>query len=90
MRTYDEVRKDWETLWAIAPAGDMTGGYVDQQDLDRLLKSPTKRTARECMESQIDYWFQVGPGDERECPPVDTFIESNPDVRAIAEKYGHA
>jgi hypothetical protein len=90
MRSYDEVRKDWKTLWDIAPAGDMTGGYEDQYDLDKLLKSPTKRTARECMENQIHYWFQVGPGDEGECQPVDWFIENNPEVRAIAEKYGHA
>ena len=40
---------------------DMTGGYVDSNDLDKLLKSPTKKTARECLKSQIQYWFQVGP-----------------------------
>lgn len=60
--TYDEVLADWKALFEdMAPAEDMTGGYVDQDDLHRLLMSPTKATAKGCLLSQIHYWFQVGP-----------------------------
>ncbi len=87
--TYDEVRKDWEYLWNINPADDMTGGYVDQDDLDKLLKKPTKITARECMQKQIGYWFQVGPdpfGIDSGDP--DWYINNDPIVYEIAERYG--
>lgn len=59
--TYEQARSDHEYLWSIGPADDMTGGYVDQEDLARLLKSPTKATAAACYADQITYWFQVGP-----------------------------
>jgi hypothetical protein len=59
--TYEQARKDHEYLWSIAPAEDMTGGYMDQDDLKKLLRNPTKATARECYVDQIHYWFQVGP-----------------------------
>lgn len=84
MSRYDQTYADWNYLWTeYAPAHDMTGAYVDQGDLARLLKSPTKATACECLESQIIYWFDVGPdcskstaGDER--------------LANIAERYGIA
>lgn len=41
-------------------AADMTGSYVDQNDLAKLLRSPTKATAKQCLCAQIEYWFQVG------------------------------
>lgn len=59
--TYEQARADHEYLWSINAADDMTGAYVDQDDLAKLLKSPTKKTARECFERQIEYWFDVGP-----------------------------
>lgn len=60
--SYDQARADHEYLWeTYAPAEDMTGAYVDQDDLARLLKSPTKATARDCYCDQIHHWFQVGP-----------------------------
>ena len=96
MRTYDEVRKDWETLWAYGPAYDMTGGYVDQEDLDKLLRKPTKVTARNCMLSQIHYWLDTGPdidglGERSTAQKArDEIIENDPAVREIAERYGYA
>jgi len=59
---YDQARTDHEYIWKThGPADDMTGGYVDQDDLDRLLTSPTKATAADCYEDQIQYWFETGP-----------------------------
>lgn len=73
--TYEQARKDHEYLWSIAPAYDMTGGYTDQEDLVRLLKRPTKSTARDCYVSQIEHWFFAGPsshnGDDRAEVPWD-------------------
>ena len=91
---YLQVRKDWETLWNIAPADDMTGGYVDQNDLDELLKNPTKKTATKCMTRQIHHWFTAGP-DSVECKTlelgsVDDIIASREEVREVAERYGYA
>jgi hypothetical protein len=64
----------------------MTGGYVDSEDLDRLLKSPTKATARKCLIDQIVYWFHVGFDGEH--PGI--FSEAarcDPIVLEIAERY---
>jgi len=59
---YEEVRKDWEYLfYKVGPADDMTGGYQDSDDLERMLKRPTKGEAKDCMHDQIIYWFQTGP-----------------------------
>ena len=89
--TYEQSLKDWKYLFEdIAPAGDMTGGYVDQEDLDKLLKSPTKRTAKDCLESQIGYWFQHGPdlgdGGYTECQvTLQRLISEDDRVREIGD-----
>ena len=60
--TYEQARSDHEYLWdTYGPASDMTGGYVDSDDLERLLRKPTKVTAREVYHDQILYWLGVGP-----------------------------
>lgn len=84
--TYEQARKDHEYLWGIGEAYDMTGGYVDSDDLAKLLRKPSKVTARECYCRQIDYWFEVGPDSReanREIPWDD------PKVQGIAERHGH-
>jgi len=86
---YEEARADWEYLWGIGSAQDMTGGYVDQGDLDLMLKSPTKRTATKVFCSQIDYWFQVGPdmSPGKSFPP-EHYIATDPRVKEIAIRHG--
>lgn len=84
--SYSQARADHEYLWdEYGPANDMTGGYVDQDDLAALLRSPTKATARECYISQIKHWFSVGPdtsgGGRRACL-------SDPKLLEISERYG--
>lgn len=60
--TYEQARADHEYLWnTYGPADDMTGGYEDQYDLEKLLKNPSKKTALDCYSRQIAYWFNMGP-----------------------------
>jgi len=86
--TYEQALKDWQYLWSIGAAYDMTGGYVDQCDLEKLLLNPTKKTAKDCLCNQISYWFNVGPdlspGRDK---PASHFIESDTKVREIAERH---
>lgn len=87
--TYEQARADHEYLWEIGSADDMTGGYVDQEDLARLLTNPTKATARDCYCDQIAFWFQNGPdtsGGSGSTKARD-HIESNPKVREIAIRH---
>lgn len=81
MSSYDQAFKDWDYLWTTyGEAHDMTGGYVDQDDLKKLLRSPTKATAASCLISQIGYWFSVGP-DGLHPDPEDAILCE------IAERY---
>ena len=84
MISYAQAFADWSYLWEeYGPAEDMTGAYVDQQDLAILLRSPTKRTAAICLESQIVYWFQAPPKYYRERPDHD-----DSRLWEISERYG--
>jgi len=89
--TYEQALSDWKALWAVGPAYDMTGGYVDQDDLDALLKSPNKRTAKNCLMSQIAYWFQVGPDsgvDFSGRRTAEEVLADNPHLYEIALRHG--
>ena len=83
---YKQARKDHEYLWAIGPAYDMTGGYVDQEDLERLLKCPTKAMATKCYHDQICYWFDYGCEDNHYS--LETIPWDDPMVVEIAERHG--
>lgn len=83
--TYKQAYDDHSYLWeTYGPAYDMTGGYVDQEDLATLLKSPTARTAQSCLERQIGYWFQAGP----ESMERESINWQDPKIIEIAERYG--
>lgn len=85
--SYKQAFEDWSYLWAYGAAEDMTGAYVDQGDLDKLLRSPTKKTAQECLESQIAYWFQVGPDPFQDKGPFSLFI---PQIKFVEPSvYSH-
>lgn len=90
-RTYEQVRKQWETLWAIGAADDISN--LAEDDMYKMLKSPTRTTARICMELQIEYWLQTGP--EHPAPNGSRIrlldlLRNNPEVQEIAEDYGYA
>lgn len=85
--TYDEVFKDWSYLFdEIGAAYDMTGGYVDSEDLDKMLKSPNKKTAKECMINQIVYWLDVGT-EQDGLHSASKYINSDDRVNEINERY---
>lgn len=39
----------------------MTGGYVESDDMEKLLKTPTAAMAVACISCQINHWFSAGP-----------------------------
>lgn len=90
--TYKQAHADHKYLWDIAPAYDMTGGYVDQDDLQKLLDSPTKATARGCLISQIEYWFGNGPDISANYrtsqDELRRLLDVDERVKAIAKRYG--
>ncbi|PSV00524.1 hypothetical protein [Photobacterium kishitanii] len=88
--TYDEVYADWYYLFQkISVAEDMTGGYVDSEDLDLLLKKPSKATAKGCLVRQISYWFSAGIeySDKHSGKSVFDLIEEYPKIISIAERH---
>lgn len=87
---YQQALKDWDTLWKVGAAHDMTGGYVDQEDLDRLLRNPTKAMATRCLISQIHYWFQAGieTGTEQ-AKEAALVLAEHPHLEPIAIRYGY-
>ena len=89
---YEQARADHEYLWSIGEAYDMTGGYVDSGDLKRMLETPTKAMATRCYERQISHWFDRGPdlGAEPGSCSSCHWINTDPKVREIAERYGAA
>lgn len=86
MITHEQAFKDRQYLWkTYGAAYDMTGGYVDSDDLEKLLEKPNKRTARACLINQIEYWFQRGP-DRFHGESQDDYREDRR-VIIIAERY---
>ena len=85
---YAQARRDHEYLWSFGPAQDMTGGYVDQEDLERLLKNPTKKMAAQCYCDQIQYWLEAGPDETFAAPWQGGDWKTDRRVKAIAERHG--
>lgn len=88
--TYEELYADWKYLFKhVGFADDMTGAYVDSEDLDELLKSPTKATAKKCLNRQIDYWFQAGIQFDCDLKGKSIFdlIKDYPKIKEIAERH---
>ena len=85
--TYEQARADHDYLWkTYGPAEDMSGAYVDQDDLEKLLRKPTKATARQCYEDQIRYWLRQGPEKDSLHKHEDR-IRNDPHVAEIADRY---
>tara|TARA_R110000787_G_scaffold197611_1_gene308870 strand:- start:248 stop:565 length:318 start_codon:yes stop_codon:yes gene_type:complete len=88
--TYDEMYRDWKYLFKkVGCADDMTGGYVDSKDLDLLLKSPSKSTAKRCLSNQIDYWFDTGiqHDNSHKGKSIHDLIEVYPKIPEIADRH---
>ena len=88
--SYKQYYEDWNYLFnKVGFADDMTGGYVDSEDLDRLLKNPSKATAKQCLSKQIDYWFDAGiePSTEHKGKTIFDLVEEFPKIEEIAERH---
>jgi F420-0:gamma-glutamyl ligase-like protein len=88
--TYNEMFKDWDYLFkTVGCASDMTGGYVESDDLDRLMRSPNKATAKKCMSVQISYWFDAGIEytNDHKRKSVYDLLEEFPRIEEIAERH---
>lgn len=89
--TYEQAQADHKYLWSFGAAYDMTGGYVESDDLDLMLESPSKTTARYCYISQIEYWFSRGPGEscdsEQAKSELKHLLETDEKVREIRARY---
>jgi hypothetical protein len=83
--TYEQAFADHQYLWSIDDAKDMTGAYVDQRDLERLLAAPNKATAKRCLRDQIHYWFQAGTESKGS---AESIAKNDPRVKQIAERHG--
>ena len=83
---YEDARRDHEYLWnTYGPANDMTGGYQDSDDLELMLKKPTKAQAAICYSNQIRYWFESGP--ERSALDAPEIPWDDPEVCRIADEH---
>lgn len=86
--TYEEAYDDRRYLWeTYGQPYDWTGGYVAEEDLESLLKKPSKTTARRLLFNQIQYWFEVGP-DILGTPHNGSIPWEDPTVCDIAERHG--
>lgn len=85
----ERARADHERPWTdYAPADDRTGGTVDQADLSRLMRSPTKATAATVYERQIEYWLDKGPDmNVRVRRGLDDRVADDPRLAAIADSH---
>lgn len=89
MKRFHQAVEDHKFLWGLDEAYDMTGGYVDQEDLPVILYNPTKTQAYDILCRQISYWFQVGTQkgyDHAVYPPL-YWADQYPEVFEIAERY---
>lgn len=59
--TFEEVKADYVKL--INEYGypyDMTGGFVDSEQMEKVILNPTKTNAKQYMKNVINYGFQWG------------------------------
>lgn len=57
--TFDEVKKDYlELLDKYGYPEDMTGGFVDAEHMEKVIRNPTKANAKKYMIDVIQYGFQ--------------------------------
>ena len=88
--TYEQALADRDYLFnTYGPASDMTGGWVEGDHFEELLKRPSKAKARDILSGLICYWFETGH-DGRNCYDTTAPNMSDPKVAEIAERYNPA
>ena len=59
--TYDQALTDRDYLFDnYGPAYDMTGAFGEGEELEKLIKRPTKACARDILVCMICHWFEAG------------------------------
>lgn len=84
--TFEEVKKDYLELMGIGIPQDMTGGFVAEEHMERVIRNPTKSNAKRYMLDVINYGFQAGTYWNTEVNG-EIHIEDNEIVNAMYEKY---
>lgn len=85
--TFEEVKRDY--LEIIEEAGipyDMTGGFVAEEQMEKVIRNPTKRNAKNYMINVIEYGFQWGDYWKSQTSG-EISINDNEVVRKIYDKY---
>lgn len=58
---FEDIKKDYIQL--VSEYGcpeDMTGGFVDAEKMEVVIRNPTKKNAAKYMKDVIEYGFQFG------------------------------
>jgi len=85
--TFEEVKKDYLEIYDKWGApDDMTGGFVDSEHMEHVIRNPTKKNARDYMIKVINYGFQVGDTYRSELHG-DISIHKCDLVKRLYEKY---
>ncbi len=84
--TFEEVKKDYiEIIKMHGFPEDMTGGFVDAEHMEVVIRNPTKSNAKNYMLNVISYGFQWGDfwnTEDDKVYPCDSEV-----VKRIYEKY---
>jgi hypothetical protein len=84
--TFEEVKKDYVELMDIGVPYDMTGGFVDSERMETVIRNPTKSNAKKYMIEVIYYGFQWGDYWKTETSG-DIHINDNKFINEMYEKY---
>ena len=88
--TFEEVKADYiEIVEKHGFPSDMTGGFSDAAQMEKVIRNPTKANAKKYMLNVIAYGFQVGEFWNAEAGDKYNRISINEceTVKRIYEKY---
>lgn len=87
-KRFNEIKKDYLELTGLhGEPYDMTGGFVDAEQMRPVIMSPTKKNAGEYLESVIKYGFQFKERDYHNAYGKYISIDDCEVVKRIYEKY---
>lgn len=86
---HQQALKDVATLQReLGDVYDYCGGWCNNDVLNSMLETPSKKNALNHLESLIARYFEVGVlvGSNADCGDIDT---KNPDIYEIGKRYYH-
>ena len=88
--TYEQALEDRDYLFrTYGPASDMTGGWVEGDYLEELLRQPTKTKAKNILSGLVCYWFETGY-DRNNCYDKAAPDMTDPKLVEIAARHNPA